>query len=83
MTPELCRNARKALSLRYEELAAEVGVRPVTLMKYELGKQIDAATVAKLGAFFGTQQISVLSVGSKAGQVVRYTRYTDRSPDVE
>ena len=74
MSPELARNARRALSLSHTQLGQEVGERAATVMRYELGKPVEEAVVAKLRAYFQGSQVRVLRNGS----VCRYQTSTDR-----
>lgn len=68
MSPELARSARKALSLSHTQLGREIGERAATVMRYELGKKVDEAVVAKLRAYFQSARIRVL----RDGRVARY-----------
>ena len=68
MSPELAREARKALSLTHTQLGREIGERGATVMRYELGKAVDEAVVDKLRAYFQGNRIQVL----RNGRVARY-----------
>ena len=68
MSPELARNARKALSLTHTRLGREIGERGATVMRYELGKPVGPEIVDKLRAYFQSARIQVL----RDGRVARY-----------
>lgn len=77
MSPELAREARKALSLSHKQLGQEIGEPAATVMKYELGRPIDEAVIEKLRGYFKRSQIRVLRNGS----VGRYRVSPVRSGD--
>ena len=77
MSPELAREARKALSLSHKQLGQEIGEPAATVMKYELGRPVDEAVIEKLRGYFKRSQVQVLRNGS----VRRYQVSMARSED--
>ena len=52
MSPELCRAARKAVSMTQRQLADAIGESLASVYRYEAGRPTDEAVAKKLIAFF-------------------------------
>jgi ribosome-binding protein aMBF1 (putative translation factor) len=66
--------ARKALSMKHKDIAAQVNVRAVDVMKYELGHMTEETTIEKLRLFFTGQDITVLKGDRGESFVAKYLR---------
>jgi hypothetical protein len=66
--------ARKALSMKHNDIAAELSLRAADVMKYELGHMTEEATIEKLRLFFVGQDIAVFKGDRGERFVAKYLR---------
>jgi hypothetical protein len=70
MTPDVCRKARKAVSMTHRQVADGIGESVATVFHYEMGKPTDQAVVEKLLDFFQDFQIA----SDRSGRIGWYQR---------